>query len=154
MGASFRYSAEGWDGVCGIIGDGETVRLSRAGLRGPGSPVIESRPSLDEWERFWSLAESLGAWSWQGDYGHGFDGTPWTLEMERDGKVMSCSGNGTWGVLAPPGFDQLYRAMRGLCEKKGSSRAGGRAGSSRPGVHSGGDRPTSRSSGPGRRSKP
>jgi hypothetical protein len=118
MGASFRYSAEGW-GVCGIIGDGETVRFSRTGLWGPGSPVIESRPSPDEWERFWSLVESLGAWSWQGDYNQALCGTPWTLELERDGKVMSCSGNGTWG-LAPPGFDQLYRAMRGLCKKKGS----------------------------------
>jgi hypothetical protein len=121
MSASIRYSAEGW-GVCGIAGDGETIRFSPTGLWGPGSRVIESRPSPDRWEAFWSLVESLGAWDWQGDYGRVLCGTPWTLEVERDGKMMSCSGNGHWGGFAPPGFDRLYRAMRELSEEKARRR--------------------------------
>jgi hypothetical protein len=116
VSASIRYSAQGW-GVCGIVGDGETIRFSATGLWGPGSPVLESRPSPDRWEAFWSLVEALGAWGWGGDYGQVLCGTPWRLELERGGKVMSCSGNGYLVPFAPPGFKELYRALEGLAEE-------------------------------------
>jgi hypothetical protein len=76
---------------------------------------MESQPSADEWEAFWSLVESLRVWRWQGDYGqHIICGTPWRLEIERDGKVMSCRGNGSDEDSAPPGFEQVYQAMQDL----------------------------------------
>ena len=105
MRATFCYVANGWGG-CRIAGDDEIVRFE--------SPVTERRPPREEWEAFWSLIDSLGVCGWQGDYGeHIVCGTPWSLSLERDGRVMSCLGNG-WNDSAPPDFARLYQAMREL----------------------------------------
>ena len=108
MRATFRYVAVGW-GVCSIEGDDDIVRFE--------SPVTERRPTREEWEAFWSLIDSLGAWDWRGDYGeHIVCGTPWSLKLERHERVMSCSGNGWKDDSAPAGFARLYQAMRALAE--------------------------------------
>ena len=117
MGASFCYEAQGW-GCCRIVGDGNTVRFYPAGWYLPDTPFAQSQPSTDEWGAFWALVESLGAWTWQGNYGERvMCGTPWSLRIERDGKVMWCEGNGGEGGdddHAPPGFARLLEAMKEL----------------------------------------
>lgn len=114
MGASFCYEAQGW-GCCRIVGDGNTVRFSPAGWWFPDAAVTETRPSPAEWEVFWALVESVGPWSWQGDYGKDIMcGTPWSLKIEWDGKVMCCRGNAAGDDCEPAGFAQLGPAIMAL----------------------------------------
>jgi hypothetical protein len=109
---SFRFRAQGF-GCCEITGDGTTARLSTPSSKFNRTPVIESKPTAEEWKSFWSLVESLDALSWKRGYGDGIMcGTPWRLELRHDGKEMNCEGNGLSETNTPPGFPRLYQAMR------------------------------------------
>jgi hypothetical protein len=96
VSTSFSYFSGGWN-RCYIAG-------------APDAPA--ARPPAEKWAAFWALVDALDAWSWKGDYGaHIVSGSPWVLTLERDGREVSCKGN---GPAAPPGFDRLYDAMMAL----------------------------------------
>jgi hypothetical protein len=106
METSLSYTAHGW-GHCTILADSKTVRFEWSGR------MMERPVSAEEWDAFCSLLESVGAWTWEGRYDEDVVcGTPWHLELKRGEQLVSCRGNGCHH--APPGFDQLDKAMQEL----------------------------------------
>ena len=49
-----------------------------------GAIITRHRPSDDEWARFWSVLDSVGAWKWESAYGRSIkDGASWSLELHQ-----------------------------------------------------------------------
>ena len=112
--ATFIYAAEGWES-CRIVGDGKRVQHFR--YIHSTTPDAEHEPSTEEWEKFWLMVETVGAWSWEGNYDEGVRcGTPWRLEIRLGSRVMNCRGNLTSLGTLPPGFERLYFAMLVVCQ--------------------------------------
>jgi PBS lyase HEAT-like repeat len=73
----------------------------------------ETRPSPEEWDRFWNILEKIQVWGWQPDYGsHIIDGLPWHLTIVHSRGNLKCRGNLTAG--SPPYWDLFERSLDAL----------------------------------------
>jgi hypothetical protein len=108
--ACFDFCSQGWVHLRIEWKEGRLILYPQKN-RVKDSPE-PSAPSDEEWKSFWSLADTLGAWNWNEDYGcQVICGTPWTLEIGYGGRKIKCAGNGFEGDAAPPGFKRLFQAM-------------------------------------------
>jgi hypothetical protein len=116
--ASFNFCSQGWVHFTVEWKEGRLI-LYPEGSWVQESPPQVLAPSDEEWKAFWSLADELGAWHWNEDFGqHIICGIPWSLEVEYDGRKIQCAGNGFERDAAPPGFKHLFQAMCRLIKWK------------------------------------
>jgi hypothetical protein len=72
------------------------------------------RPTEDDWARFWSVLDSVSAWTWESAYGRAIkDGAPWSLELSHGDQKLATSGNG-FEEHAPIGVRAVILALNAL----------------------------------------
>jgi hypothetical protein len=60
-------------------------------------PEMTYTPNADDWKLFWATIDEIGAWDWQLSYHQPVcDGTSWSVEIERGGKILRSSGSNAY----------------------------------------------------------